>query len=49
VVGAAVATAVVSMHGGVDEVVQAHASIGAAAKQAVKCATADAENGSYTA
>jgi hypothetical protein len=41
--GGAVATTVVSVQGAAGEVVLAHAIMGAAAKQAVKCAVADAE------
>jgi hypothetical protein len=48
-VGAVVAMAVGSVHGAAEEVVQARASTGAAAKQVVKCATTNAEKGSYTA
>jgi hypothetical protein len=46
---AAGATVVVSVHGASVGAVHAHARSGAAAKQEVKCATADAEKGSYTA
>jgi hypothetical protein len=48
-VEAAGALTVASAHDAPGEVVQARETTGAAAKQAVKCAAADAKKGSYTA